>query len=174
MIMVMTVRLMNVTLTVAVMMAAGQQPGAGDIDHETKDRNRDGLVEADGNRVEQARYGFIADQERNHRQNDGAGIPGEIAELAGAERETAIAGIFAGIGIGERGEQQRAGMRRHVQAVGNQRKRAEQGPADDFGNHHDGAEDDHRPGAPLGSVVILAQKQVVVRRDLKDQFGVAS
>jgi hypothetical protein len=100
--MVMTMR---VTMAVATVMPAGQQPGAGDIDRETKHRNRNRLIEADGNRIEQAGYRFIADQQRNHRQNDGAGISCQIAELAGTERETAIAGIFAGIGISERGEQ---------------------------------------------------------------------
>src|SRR6266404_8780971 len=55
-IMAMVVRL---TMAVAVMMPAGQQPGAGDIDREAKHSNRDRLVEADGNRIEQARYGFI-------------------------------------------------------------------------------------------------------------------
>src|SRR6185437_15469237 len=105
------VMIMGVSMAVTVMMmAAGQQPRARDIDRQTKHGNRDRLVEADGNRVEQARYGLVGDQQRNHRENDGAGICRQIAELAGAEREIAVIGIFAGVGISQRRQQQRAGM----------------------------------------------------------------
>jgi hypothetical protein len=58
-------------------------------------------------------------------------------------------------------------MRRHVQPVGDQRQRAEQRTADNFGDHHDAAKDDHRPGPAFGLVVILAEKHVIVRRKLK-------
>src|ERR1700732_1871760 len=94
-------------MAVAVIMAAGQQPGAGDIDHKPERRDRDRLVESDRYGLEKARDGFIGDQKRNHRQYNGAGIPGEIAELAGPEGEAGIFGIFAGKGVGEGGEQER-------------------------------------------------------------------
>ena len=58
-IMAMVVRL---TMGVAVVMPAGQQPRARDIDRQANGRNRDRLVEADRNWIEQARYGFVADQ----------------------------------------------------------------------------------------------------------------
>ena len=54
--------IMIVIMTMVVVMPAGQQPRARDIDHQAKGSDRDRLVEADGNRIEQARYGFIADQ----------------------------------------------------------------------------------------------------------------
>ena len=54
--------IMIVVVTMVVVMPAGQQPRARDIDHQAKGSDRDRLVEADGNRIEQARYGFIADQ----------------------------------------------------------------------------------------------------------------
>ena len=155
---------MRVIMAVTVMMSAGQQPRAGDIDRQTKHGDRDRLVEADGNRIEQPRYGFITDQQRNHRQNDGAGVSRQVAEFAGTEGETAIVGIFAGIGVSQRGQQQRSGMRRHMQSVGNKRQRAEQSAADDFGDHHDAAKDDHRPGPAFGFFVVFAQKDVIVRR----------
>ena len=122
--MAMTMRVI-MRVTVAVMMAAGQQPGARDIDQEAEDRNRDRFVEADGNGIEQARNGFVADQQGDHRQDDGAAVSREIAELAGAEREIAIVRIFAGVGVSQRRQQQRTGMGRHVQAVGDQGQRAE-------------------------------------------------
>ena len=108
-----------------MMMPAGQKPGADDIHHQTKHGDRDRFLEADRYRMEQARYRFIADQQGNHRQHDGAAVSGEVAEFAGAEAEGTVVGIFAGIGIGQRGEQQRAGMRGHVQPVGDQGQRAE-------------------------------------------------
>ncbi len=63
---------MRMAVAVAVLRATGQQPGAGDIDRKAEGGNRDRLVEADLHRLEQARDGFIADQEGNHRENDGA------------------------------------------------------------------------------------------------------
>src|SRR5580692_867110 len=116
-------RSMRMSAAVIMMMSARQQPGAGDVDRKTQCRNRDRLVERDGNGVDKARDRLISDQERDHRQDDGAGISRKIAEFSGSERETAIAGVFAGIGIGERGKQQRSGMGGHVQAVSDQRER---------------------------------------------------
>ena len=55
------IMIMSVIMAVVVV-PAGQQPRARDIDRQAKGRNRDRLVEADGNRIEQARYGFVADQ----------------------------------------------------------------------------------------------------------------
>ena len=74
-----------------------------------------------------------------------------------------IVGVLAGIGVGERREQQRAGMRAHVQAVGDQRDRAEQQAADDLGDHHGAAEPDHRPGLALAFLVPLAEEHVAVK-----------
>ena len=52
------------------------------------------------NRIENAVDGFIADQERDHGEHDGAGEAGEIAELTGAEGEGWIVGVPAGVGVG--------------------------------------------------------------------------
>ena len=53
--------------------------------------------------------------------HDGARRSRQIPELAGAEAEPVVVGMPARVTIGERGKEQRAGMRRHVQAVGNER-----------------------------------------------------
>src|ERR1700733_15597259 len=99
-IMVVVVMIMRVVMgmAVAVMMAAGQKPRAGDIDQKPERGDRDRLIKGDRNRIEKTGYGFIADQKCNHRQHNGAGISGEIAELAGSECEAGIFGIFAGKG----------------------------------------------------------------------------
>ena len=75
----------------------------------------------DRDRREDAAYGLVADQDRDHCEDDGAGEAREVAELAGAEGEAWIVGVLARVGIGERRQQERAGMGAHVQAVGDER-----------------------------------------------------
>ncbi len=142
--------------------AAAEQERAHDIDDQSKRGDRDRLVEADRHRRNEARDRLVTDQERNHQKHDGAGEAGEVAELAGAEGEARVVGVAPRIAVGQRREQERAGMGRHVQAVGHERDRAEQQAADDFGHHHDGAKHDHRPGSALVLVVAFAQENVVM------------
>ena len=54
-------------------------------------------------------------------------------------------------------------MRGHMQPVRDQRNRAEQKPAGDLGDHHEGAKYDYRPGAALVALVALAEKDVAVK-----------
>jgi len=100
------------------MLAAGKQPGAGDIDQKSERGDRNRLGEMDRHRREQAADRLVADQERDHRQNEGAGKARQIAELSGAEGEARILRVAARKRIGERRQQQGAGVRAHVQPVG--------------------------------------------------------
>ena len=70
--------------------------------------------------------GFVSDEQRDHREDNSAGEAGEIAELAGAKGEVRIAGALAGVSVSQCREQERAGMRTHMQPIGDQRDRAEQ------------------------------------------------
>jgi hypothetical protein len=70
--------------------------------------------------LKQASEGLVGNQQRDHRQDNGAGESGEVAELAGSESETRIIHVPARVGIGERREQERSGMRAHVQPVGDE------------------------------------------------------
>ena len=85
-----------------------------------------------------------------------------VIALCAAMMVAEIVGVAPRVAVGQRGEQERAGMGRHVQTIGDQRDRAEQQPADDLGHHHDGAKRDHRPGAALVLVVAFAEKDVAV------------
>ncbi len=76
-----------------------QQPGADQVDGEAERGERDRFVEGDRYRVDQPLDALIADEERDHRQDDGAGERGQIAEFAGAEGKPLIAGMAPGIGI---------------------------------------------------------------------------
>jgi len=65
---------------------------------------------------------------------------GEIAQLSGSEGEAGVVGVATRIGIGQRGEQQGAGVGAHVQAVGDQRNRSEKQAADNLRDHHHATE----------------------------------
>jgi hypothetical protein len=164
---VMVVVLMRVgvtmTMTVIMMLATAQEPCACDIYRQTKAGDRDRFGKMNRNRIENTTDGFIADQKRNHGQDDSAGEACEIAEFAGPEREGRIVGVFAGVSIGERRQQQRPGVRAHVHSIGHQRDRAEQQAADDFRDHHDSAEPDHRPGLALARLVPFREKEVAMK-----------
>ena len=88
-----------------IVMPAAEEPGARDVYRQTKTGDRDRLGEMNRNRFENTADGFIADQDRDHRQHDGAGEAGEVAEFTGAEREGGIVGVLARVGLGERGQQ---------------------------------------------------------------------
>ena len=153
---------MRMAMSVAAMTAATEQEHARDVDNESQHRNRNGLVEVDRNRPDQAGDGFVADEDRDHGQHDGAGEAGQISQLAGAEAETIVFGVTARVAVGQRCEQKRARVRRHMQTVGDERDRAKDQAADDLGDHHEGTERDHHPGAALVLLVTLAEKNVRV------------
>ena len=152
-------------VAVAVMMvvaAAAEQPGAHGVDDEAEDGDRDRLGERNRPRRNQAADQLVGDQRRDHRQHDRAGEAGEIAELAGAEGEARIVGAAARERIGERGEQQRAGVGAHVEAVGDERDRAEHRAAGDLDHHHRAGQRDHRPDVALALSVRGAEEDVSV------------
>jgi hypothetical protein len=66
------------------------------------------------------------------------------------------------IGVGEGGDDQGGGVGGHVQTVGNQRHRAPQHSADDFGGHHRDAERHDGPAAAFVSVVVRSEKYMLV------------
>ena len=116
--------------------------------------------------------GLVPDEERDHRQNDGAAEPGKVAELAGDEGETQVLGVVAGIAVGQRRQQQRAGVRGHMQAVSYERERAEQTAADDLRCHHDAAQPDNRPRLARVAVMPCAEKNVIVLKGAKREIVV--
>ena len=149
---------------VAVIMSpAAEQQDARNVDDQPEHGDRYGFVEPDRNRGNQTRDRLVADQQRNHRQDDGAGESREISKFAGAEAEALVTRMTAGEAVGEGREQQRACMRRHMQAVSDERNRAEQKAPDDLGNHHDRAKHDHHPGTALRLFMPGAQEQMIVR-----------
>ena len=109
-------------IRMAVMMTFSTEgPCTGDIHDQAETRDRDRLGEMDRNRREDTADRFVADQERNHREDDSAGEAREVSELASAEREARIVGMLTGVGIRERREQERTSVCAHMQAIGNKR-----------------------------------------------------
>src|SRR5215469_11839561 len=115
-----------------------------------------------GHRMDEAVDSFIADEERDHRQNDRRGEPGEVAELASAEGKATVAGMPARIAIRQSRQQQSAGVGRHMQSIGNQREGAEKDAADHLQHHHPAAKPDHGPGLPLRTRMSFTKKDVAV------------
>src|ERR1700733_16159383 len=76
--MVMASMRVSVTMTVAMMLATTQQPGACDINGEAEAGNRNSLGKMNRSGIENAADRFVAYQQRDHGQDDGAGVSGEI------------------------------------------------------------------------------------------------
>src|ERR1700723_1754630 len=78
------------------------------------------------------------------------------------------------VAVSKRRQQERARMRRHVQAVGDERDRAEEQAADDLRNPNHGTERDHNPGAAFVAIVACAKKDVrVIAREGVRHGGLA-
>jgi hypothetical protein len=58
-------------------------------------------------------------------------------------------------------------VRRHVQAVRNQRQRTEQAAADDLNRHHHAAQNNDTPGLALVLLVAGAEERVTVRNRIR-------
>ena len=100
--------------------AAAEQPRARRVYEKAEHRDRDGLGKAYRHRGEEAAHGLIANQQRNHCEDDSAREPGQVAKLAGPEGEARIVLITPGGVIGERREQHGPGMRAHMKPVRDQ------------------------------------------------------
>ena len=150
-------------MSVRMVVLVAQQPGARDIDAEAERGDRDGFAKMNDDRAGQPHDQFVSDAERDHSQNDGARERGKLAELAGANRKALIIGVAAGQEISQARNGQRHDMGAHMPAVGDQRDRAEQRAAHDFGDHHEGGERDDAPGAALMRAVMLAEKRMIMR-----------
>ena len=96
---------MTVPVTVAVIVAVAKQPRARDIYSKTEAGDRDGFGEVNRHGREQAADGLIADQQRDHCEDDRAREPGEVAKLAGPKSEARVVGVSAGVSVGERRKQ---------------------------------------------------------------------
>jgi hypothetical protein len=169
---VMVVAILRMIVLVAVMVAAilAQQEGAEKIDGEAQAGDRNRLAERDRRRPQQTRDAFARHAQRDDRQHDGAGEGGKIADLAGAEREAVVAGVSAGIGIGEGRDGEGADMRRHVDPVRDHREGMEQRATGDLGQHGAGAQNDHRARLRRVPRVVCAEEDMLMPPQVDGAF----
>ncbi len=162
MIAMVVVRVVVMVVRVVVMMIVLQQPGTQEVHSQSDAGDRDRLIERDAHRMQQPRHALVADEKGNHRQHDRACVTRQIAELAGAEGEPLVTCVAPGESICQRRDEERSGMRRHVEAVRDQRHRAEQRTAADLSRHHGAADRDDDPGLALVARMIVAEENVLV------------
>ncbi len=106
------------------------------------------------------------DAERHDAEHERRSEARKVADLAGAEAVAPSVGMTLRIGIGDRGDAERARMGRHVKAVGEQRHRVEDETGGDFRHHHHGGEGDHPQRAARILVVPFAKENMAVRQCL--------
>src|SRR3546814_20182794 len=104
-------------MVVAVMVAAREQRGADDIDRETDDRDDRLLAKGDVGRVDEANRRFEPDAEREQAEARRRGETREVAYLSGAQTLAGMALVPQVLSLGQRGNPQRPGWRRHFDAA---------------------------------------------------------
>ena len=151
-----------IVIGVAMVIMIVQQNCAHQVHAEAEQRDRDCLPECDGDGMDHAHHRFVSDQQGHHGEDDGAGEGGELADLAGSEREPVVADMAAGKAVGEGGDGQRRDVGGHVQAIGDEGHRPRPCAAADLGDHHHRGQRDDGPGAPFMGAVLDAEKVVIV------------
>ena len=149
------------TVTVIVVLEAKNEH-ADPIHHQPQHGHDNGLVENDGHRIQQPHHAFEGHEHRKQRQQQCAGEATQRIDLAGAEAELMVAGIFSGVDIGKRRNAEGGGVRGHVQAVGQQGHGAEADAGNQLDDHHHGGDGDHDQGARLARPSPVLRKGVVV------------
>jgi hypothetical protein len=141
------VAFMVVVMVMRVVLA--QQPRAAEV-HDEADRG-DGhrLAVGDRHRTRETEKAFVGDKQRDHRQHDRAGERGQLAELAGTEREAPVMRVPPREQIRRCRDADGERMRRHVPAVGEQRHGSEDRASRDLDDHHRDGEADDQPGSAL-------------------------
>ncbi len=114
-------------------------------------------------RLEQACDRLVTNEDGDHREDNGTREARQVAELPRAEAEAGVSGVLSGVAVGQRGEQQGAGVGAHVQSVRDQGDRTEKQAAHDFSSHHDATQNDHGPRSSFASRVVGRQEDVTVR-----------
>src|SRR5450631_3944538 len=97
--------------------AAAKQPGGGDVHGETTSRDEDRFVEMDRHRREETCGCLIANDQGDHRKDDGARVSGKIAKLSSAEDEARIMRVPPRISISKGRDQERQRMSCHMKPV---------------------------------------------------------
>src|SRR3954467_13344704 len=90
---VIPVVMMSIRMILVVIMIVSQEPRTEQINREAQCRDGDGFAVSNRHGVEQPDRAFVGDLNGDQPQNDRAGKGSQIAELAGAEDKTPVAGL---------------------------------------------------------------------------------
>ena len=149
-------------VTMRRMMLASQQPGREEVHREADDGDCDGLGEVDGDRGAEAQEAFPADQQCDQCQDNRTREAGEVPQLSRAEGEARIPRMPAGVEIGQGRDQHGGRMGGHVPPVRDQGHGAVDMAGYDLDHHHGRGQGDDEPGAPLVTLVPVAEKDMAV------------
>ena len=104
MIVVIAMIVVIVMMMMVVFVAIVKQIGTHKIDAQTEERDRDRFAIGDRNRINEPHYGFAANEQRDHRENYGAGKGRKVADFSGTEGEPVITDVTACIILADRVE----------------------------------------------------------------------
>lgn len=133
---VIVIVIVRMVMSMPMIMPMAEQPGARDVDQQAEHRNQDRIAKRDGVRFGEPHDRFIGNAQRYQPQHHRRSEPGQFPDLARTPAISGIGDMALGIGIGDRGNAQRADVRRHVKSVRQQRHRSGQIARDDLANHH--------------------------------------
>lgn len=147
--MVMTVfmRMVVVMLMMSMVVGMPENQRADAVYHQTDNRDGNGLIEDNGNGMQEAHDAFIGHDEGKEREQRGTGEGGERIDFACSETEAGVVGVFSCEDVGDVAEEQREGMGGHVQAIGEQGHGAVHDTGGDFDGHHGEGNQDDDEGA---------------------------
>ena len=142
-----------IVMPMMVVVAARQQEGAEDIHAKPNDGNQGRLAEGNLYGLEQPKDRFNPDPQGDQAQHQRRGEARQVADLACSEAEPPVRCMLLGIGISNRCDTQRASMRCHMEAIGQQRHRSGDIAGENLADHHHSRQH-HHPQRPTSVVVV--------------------
>ena len=163
----MTMIMVVVMIATAMVIAAAQKQRTDNVDDKPDRRHDRRFRKSDLTRLQQTPDRLDGNPERDDAEDQCGCEAGKISDLARTEAEAAACGIALGEGVGTGCDRERSGMRRHMEAVRQQRHRVEDRAGDDFADHHHRGQDDH-PQRPTRILIMgITQEDVVVPQDFE-------
>ena len=110
-----------IMVMIAMIVLFSEQPGAEHVDAKSERCDGNCLIEGDRYWTDQAPDTFPRDHECDHCQYDRSREPRQIAKLAGSKGKAPIVRAAARKDICQGRDDKRCGVRRHVQAIRDER-----------------------------------------------------
>src|SRR5512139_798540 len=160
--------IMVVVMVVGTMMMvmagfpAVEENRGDDIHRQADNGDDDRFVVAYQLRRRESLHALPGNQYRHGGQDDRTAEGGQVAQLAGPEREARMGPVFSRKGISCCGDGEGSDMGGHVHSVGEQSHRSEQLPGDDLGNHDEERQADRDADAARIATMVGAEEVMVM------------